>query len=47
MDGAARLAWKVDLIAVGARGQTREKLYRLGGVAQKVKYAECSVLVVR
>jgi len=37
-----------DLIVVGARGQTRQELYRLGGVAQKVvKYAECSVLVVR
>ena len=37
-----------DLIVVGARGQTREELYRLGGVAQKVvKYADCSVLVVR
>lgn len=37
-----------DLIAVGARGQTRTGPFRLGGVAQKViKYAGCSVLVVR
>lgn len=37
-----------DLIAVGARGLTRAEPFRLGGVAQKVvKYAPCSVLVVR
>jgi nucleotide-binding universal stress UspA family protein len=37
-----------DLIVIGARGQTRSELFRLGGVAQKVvKYAHCSVLVVR
>lgn len=37
-----------DLIVVGARGQTRAEPFRLGGVAQKVvKYAPCSVLVVR
>lgn len=37
-----------DLIVVGARGQTRAEPFRLGGVAQKVvKYASCSVLVVR
>ena len=37
-----------DLILVGARGQTRAGPFRLGGVAQKVvKYAPCSVLVVR
>jgi nucleotide-binding universal stress UspA family protein len=37
-----------DLIAVGARSQTRPGPFRLGGVAQKVtKYAACSVLVVR
>lgn len=37
-----------DLIAIGARGRTRAALFLLGGVAQKVvKYAPCSVLVVR
>ena len=37
-----------DLIVIGARGQTRAEPFRLGGVAQKVvKYAPCSVLVVR
>ena len=37
-----------DLIVVGARGQTRADPFLLGGVAQKVvKYAPCSVLVVR
>ena len=37
-----------DLIVVGARGQTRADLFRLGSVSQKiVKYADCSVLVVR
>ena len=37
-----------DLIVVGARGQTRDDLFRLGGVSQKIiKYADCSVLVVR
>jgi len=37
-----------DLIVIGARGQTRAEPFQLGGVAQKVvKYAQCSVLVVR
>ena len=37
-----------DLIVLGVRGQTRAEPFRLGGVAQKVvKYAPCSVLVVR
>jgi len=37
-----------DLIAIGARGQTRAGPLPLGGVAQKVaKYATCSALVVR
>lgn len=37
-----------DLIVVGARGRTRAGPFRMGDVAQKVvKYASCSVLVVR
>ena len=37
-----------DLIVVGARGRTRTGPFRMGDVAQKVvKYASCSVLVVR
>ena len=37
-----------DLIVIGARGQTRTEPFQLGSVAQKaVKYAQCSVLVVR
>jgi len=37
-----------DLIVVGAHGETRAEPFPLGGVAQKVvKYAPCSVLVVR
>ncbi len=37
-----------DLIVLGARSQARAGSFRLGGVAQKVvKYAPCSVLVVR
>lgn len=37
-----------DLLVVGARGQPRTSAIRLGGVAQRVvKYAPCSVLVVR
>jgi len=37
-----------DLIVLGVRGQTHVEPFRLGGVAQKVvKYAHCSVLVVR
>ena len=37
-----------ELIVVGAHGQTHAGPYRMGGVAQKVvKYASCSVLVVR
>jgi nucleotide-binding universal stress UspA family protein len=36
------------LIVLGARGQTRAEPFPLGGVTQKVvKYATCSVLVVR
>jgi nucleotide-binding universal stress UspA family protein len=45
---ATAQAQDADLIVVGARGQTRAEPFRLGGVAQKVvKYASCSVLVVR
>lgn len=45
---AAAREQDADLIAIGARGQTRAEPFRLGGVAQKVvKYAPCSVLVVR
>ena len=37
-----------DLIVVGARGRTRAGPFGMGDVAQKiVKYASCSVLVVR
>lgn len=37
-----------DLIAIGARGESRAEPFQLGGVAQKVvKYATCSVLMVR
>jgi len=45
---SAAQEYDADLIAIGARGQTRAEPFRLGGVAQKVvKYAPCSVLVVR
>jgi len=45
---AAAKEQDADLIVVGARGQTRAAPFPLGGVAQKVvKYAPCSVLVVR
>ena len=43
-------AWEHDanLIVIGARGRTRAEPFPLGSVAQKiVKYAECSVLLVR
>ena len=43
-------AWEhdADLIVIGARGQTHAEPFPLGSVAQKiVKYAECSVLLVR
>jgi nucleotide-binding universal stress UspA family protein len=37
-----------DLIVVGARGRARAGPFRMGDIAQKVvKYASCSVLVVR
>ncbi|MEK7786266.1 MAG: universal stress protein [Chloroflexota bacterium] len=45
---AAAREQDADLIVIGARGQTRAAPFPLGGVAQKVvKYAPCSVLVVR
>lgn len=45
---AAAREHDADLVVVGARGQTRAAPFPLGGVAQKVvKYAPCSVLVVR
>jgi nucleotide-binding universal stress UspA family protein len=37
-----------DLLVIGARGQTREERFPLGGVAEKlVRFAPCSVLVAR
>jgi len=45
---AAAQEQDADLIVVGARGRTRAGPFRMGDVAQKVvKYASCSVLVVR
>jgi nucleotide-binding universal stress UspA family protein len=45
---AAAQEQDADLIVIGARGRTRAGPFRMGDVAQKVvKYASCSVLVVR
>jgi nucleotide-binding universal stress UspA family protein len=39
---------EVDLIVIGARGQTRAESFPLGGVAEKlIRFAPCTVLVAR